>query len=86
MPPLQAAQMAMQNGQRRLKLMQGVVNNSTAKRDRTDVTKTPSTQVTPENVKKGATSDDLQPRALDFSTTGLGFYGASCETEQLGTP
>ncbi|CAL1159977.1 unnamed protein product, partial [Cladocopium goreaui] len=40
-----AAQMAMQNGQRRLKLMQGVVNNSTAKRDRTDVTKTPSTQV-----------------------------------------
>ena len=79
--------MALQNGQRRLKLMQGVVNNSTAKRDRTDVTKTPSTQVTPENVKKGATSDDLQPpRALDFSTTGLGLYGASCETEQLGTP
>ena len=67
--------MAMQNGQRRLKLMQGVVNNRTAKRDRTNVTKTPSTQVTPENVKKGATSDDLQPRALDFSSAaGLGFY------------
>ena len=68
----------MHNGQRRLQLMQGVIEKGTAKRDRTDVTKTPSTQVTPENVKKGATSDDLQPRALDFSAAaGLGFYGVS---------
>ena len=70
---LQAAQEAIAQGERRKKLVQSVVgvgagptSQVLAKRDRSEVLMTPSTQVTPETVKKHC-EGHVTPRALSFS-------------------
>ena len=68
--PLQAAQAAMQIGQKRLQLAHSVSSSTVPKRDRSQVTQTPSTQVTPEQVKKGCSAESLAPKSLDFSDAG----------------
>ncbi|CAL1137169.1 unnamed protein product [Cladocopium goreaui] len=69
----QAAQEAIAQGERRKKLVQSVVgvgagptSQVLAKRDRSEVLMTPSTQVTPETVKKHC-EGHVTPRALSFS-------------------
>ena len=69
---LQAAQEAIAQGERRKKLVQSVVgvgagptSQVLAKRDRSEVLMTPSTQVTPETVKKHC-EGHVTPRALSF--------------------
>ena len=70
---LQAAQEAIAQGERRKKLVQSVVgvgagptSQVLAKRDRSEVLMTPSTQVTPETVKKHC-EGHVTPWALSFS-------------------
>lgn len=74
---LQAAQAAIAAGQRRRQLMQAVTENMAEKRNKTEVEPTPSTQVTPDSVKKPCVGT-VTPRALSFSDDAPGWFPENC--------
>jgi len=75
--------LALQNGSRRRELAKAVVDGPTgdgqansAKRERAEVTATPSTHVTPDGkvFKEDASLSQVHPRQLSFSSCAEGQY------------